>query len=113
MFDHQVGVKGVGMVVILAAPLLEGAVLALIIVVMMDHADVIAEALGQMLGQCGFAGAGAAGDADEDGAHRGPSLVLFPFIIETQQVKSKKICKKMMNFQHFQLTGLLLLGYDS
>jgi hypothetical protein len=41
------------------------------------------------------------------------SLAVFPSIIESHPRKSKKRCKKMMNFQHFQLTGRLFLEYDS
>ena len=109
--DHQLGIKGVRVVVILPAALREGAVLPLIVIVVMDHADIAAEAPGQVLRQCGFAGTGAAGDADENGVHGDPSLIFFPFIIESHSVKSKKRCKKTVNFQQFQLTGQLLLGY--
>ena len=69
MLDHQIGVKGVGVVVILAAAFFKGAVLPLVVVVMMYHADVAAEPLSQMLGQGGFAGAGAVGHADKNGIH--------------------------------------------
>ena len=99
------------MVVILPAAFRKGAVLALIIIVVMDYTDIAAKALGQMLRQSGFAGTGAAGDADENGVHGDPSLIFFPFIIESHSVKSKKRCKKTVNFQQFQLTGRLLLGY--
>lgn len=69
MLDHQIGVKGVRVVVVLAAAFFKGAVLPLVVVVMMYHADVAAEPLSQMLGQGGFAGAGAAGHADKNGIH--------------------------------------------
>ena len=59
------------MVVVLEAPLLEGAVLPLIVVVVVHHGDVAAETLGQMLGEGGLARACAACDADKDGIHKG------------------------------------------
>ena len=57
------------MVVVLQAPLGEGSVLPLVIVVVVHHADVAAEPRRQMLGERGLAAAGAAGNTDEDGVH--------------------------------------------
>lgn len=70
LLDHQIRVKGIGMVVVLLAAHLKGNVLALIIVVMMHHADGRAEVGGQVVRQGGFAAAGAPGDADDHGMHR-------------------------------------------
>ena len=42
----------------------------LIIAVVVDDADIVAEMLLQMLGESRFAGAGAARNANEDGVHR-------------------------------------------
>ena len=67
VLDHQVGVEGVGMVVVLQAALGEGPVLPLVVVVVVYHADVAAEACSQVLGERGLAAAGAVGDADENG----------------------------------------------
>ena len=67
--DHQIGVKGVGMVVVLLAPLLKGAILPLVVVIVVYHADIAAEPCGQMLGESGLAAAGAAGDTDKNGVH--------------------------------------------
>lgn len=63
--DHQIGVEGVGVVVVLLAPLRKGAILPLVVVVVVYHADVVAEPGGQMLGESGLAAAGATGDADK------------------------------------------------
>ena len=59
ILHHQLRVEGVGVVVVLLAPLLEGTVLPLVVVVVMHHADVRPEPLGQMLGKGGLARAGA------------------------------------------------------
>jgi hypothetical protein len=67
--DHQIGVEGVGVVVVLLAPLRKGAILPLVVVVVVYHADVVAEPGGQMLGESGLAAAGATGDADKNGVH--------------------------------------------
>ena len=69
MLDHQIGVEGVRVIVVLLAALLKGAVLPLVVVVVVYHTDVTAEAGGQMLRQRGLAAAGAACDADENGVH--------------------------------------------
>ena len=70
LLDHQIRVKGIGVVVVLLAAHLKGDVLALIIVVMMHHADGRAEVGGQVVRQGGFAAAGAPGDTDDHGMHR-------------------------------------------
>lgn len=69
LLHHQVGVEGVGMVIVLLAALGKGDILPLIVIVMVYHADVCAEVGGQVLRQGGFAAAGAAGDADDHGLH--------------------------------------------
>ena len=69
LLHHQIGVKGVGVVVILLAALLKGHILPLVVVVMMYHADDGAEMGGQVLRNSGFAAAGAAGNADDHGIH--------------------------------------------
>ena len=45
LLDHEVGLKGVGMVIVLLAALFEGPVLIFIIAVVMDDADIVAEVL--------------------------------------------------------------------
>ena len=70
LLHHEVGVEGIGVVIILLAALLEGDILALVVVVVVDDADVGAEMGGQMLREGGFAAAGAAGDADDHGVHK-------------------------------------------
>ena len=99
ILHHQLRVEGVGVVVVLLAPLLEGTVLPLVVVVVMHHADVRSEPLGQMLGKGGLAGAGASGDADENGVHtRRPPAGLILSIIGNLRRKSKhspaKVVKK-------------------
>lgn len=73
--DHQIRVEGVGMVVILLAALLKGAVLPLVVVVVVHHGDVVAEPGHQVLGEGGLAAAGTSGDADEDGVHIAASRI--------------------------------------
>ena len=70
LFDHQIRFESVGVVVVLLAAFFEGKILVLIIAVVMDDADIVAEMLLQMLGESRFAGAGAARNANEDGVHR-------------------------------------------
>ena len=91
--DHEIGVEGVGMVVVLQAALREGAILPLVVVVVVYHADVAAEPGRQMLRQSGLAAAGAAGNADKDGVHSAclPAISLSP-IIENAAEKSKGRC---------------------
>ena len=68
--DQQIGVEGVGVVVVDSGPLLEGpALLTLVVAVVADDGDRIAEVLLQMPRQGGLAGAGAARDADQHGVH--------------------------------------------
>ena len=71
VFDHQVGVKRVGVVVILKAALGKGAILPLVVIIVVYHADISAKTLGQMFRQGGFSAAGAAGNADHNGVHKG------------------------------------------
>ena len=99
ILHHQLRVEGVGVVVVLLAPLLEGTVLPLVVVVVMHHADVRPEPLGQMLGKGGLAGAGASGDADEKWCSYSSSPCWFyPFHYRNLRRKSKhspaKVVKK-------------------
>ena len=89
VLDHQVGVEGVGMVVVLQAALGEGPVLPLVVVVVVYHTDVAAEACSQVLGERGLAAAGAAGDADENGVHSCASPHFSGSIIRSTAGKSK------------------------
>ena len=91
VLDHEVGIEGVRVVVVLAGPLLVGlAHLALIVAVVADDGDIVAEVLLQVAGQGGLAAAGAAGDADENGIHeRTPPRVVFRNIIGARGRKSK------------------------
>ena len=71
MLDEQARFKGVGMVVVDLGALLVGlAVLPLIVTVVSNDGDGVAEMLLEMARERGLAGAGAAGNADENGAHR-------------------------------------------
>ena len=71
VLDEQARFKGVGMVVVDLGALLVGlAVLPLIVAVVSDDGHGVAEMLLEMARERGLAGAGAAGDADENGAHR-------------------------------------------
>ena len=70
MLDEQARFKGVGMVVVDLGALLVGlAVLPLIIAVVSDDGDGVTEVLFQVPGQGGFPGAGAAGNANDEGFH--------------------------------------------
>ena len=71
VLNEQARFKGVGMVVVDLGALLVGlAVLPLIVAVVSDDGDGVAEMLLEMARERGLAGAGAAGNADENGAHR-------------------------------------------
>ena len=71
MLNQQIRIKGGGVVIIDSGALLRRlAVLPLIVAVVSDDGDLRAEMLLQMAGEGGFAGAGAAGNADKDGAHK-------------------------------------------
>ena len=66
VLDHQVRLKGVGVVVVELAALLKGeVVMGAVIVVVAQDGDVVAEALHQIFHQGGLAAAGAARDADD------------------------------------------------
>ena len=70
VLNQQIGIKGIGMVIIYPCPFFIGlAHLAFIVIIVADDRDLRAEMLFQVPGQGGFAGAGAAGDADKDGTH--------------------------------------------
>lgn len=70
MLDEQLRIKGGGVVIIYLGPFFQSlAVLTLIVIVMADDGDFRAEMLFQMPGEGGFAGTGAAGDPNENGAH--------------------------------------------
>ena len=76
MADHQVRLKGVGVVVVLTAADLEGHPrLIPVVVVVVDDPHRVAEPLFDVLGQGGFAAAGAAGDADKNGVRHGRLLL--------------------------------------
>ena len=70
LFDHQIRFESVRVVVVLLAAFFEGKILVLIIAVVMDDADIVAEVLLQMLGERRFARTGATCNANEDGVHR-------------------------------------------
>ena len=75
MLDEQLCIKGGGVVIIYLGPFFQSlAVLTLIVIVMADDGDFGAEMLFQMPGKGGFAGAGTAGDTDQDGTHEGPPI---------------------------------------
>ena len=70
VLDHPVCVKGGGMVIVEGLPLLQGEiVVGGIIIVVGKYADVIAKLLQQAVHQGGFPGAGAAGNANDEGFH--------------------------------------------
>ena len=79
LLHHQLGIKGVRMIVVqLAAFLVGHVVVALVVVVLIHHADLmIAEPLFQPPGQGRFAAAGAAGDAQQNNVHRYTILILL------------------------------------
>lgn len=75
MLDEQLCIKGGGVVIIYLGPFFQSlAVLTLIVIVMADDGDFRAEMLFQMPGEGGFAGAGIAGDTDQDGTHEEPPI---------------------------------------
>ncbi len=75
MLDEQLRIKGGGVVIIYLGPFFQSlAVLTLIVIVMADDGDFRAEMLFQMPGEGGFAGAGTAGDTDQDGTHEEPPI---------------------------------------
>ena len=79
VLHHQLRLKGVGVVVVGQAPLLVGQlVLALVVVVVADDADLVAEALLQPLGQRGLSAAGTAGNAQYHNAHTNVSFMFVP-----------------------------------
>ena len=78
ILHHEVGIEGVRVVVVELAALLIGHIgMGLIIVVVVDHADVFPKVVLEMLGQGGLARAGPAGDADDHGVHAS-RLLVFP-----------------------------------
>ncbi len=82
VLHHHGGVKGVGMVVVQLGPLLVAEfVVALVVVVVVDDADILPEVLLDLPGDGGLAAAGAPGDADDHspscGAHFDCPLVVF------------------------------------
>lgn len=75
MLDEQLCIKGGGVVIIYLGPFFQSlAVLTLIVIVMADDGDFRAEMLFQMPGEGGFAGAGTAGDTDQDGTNEEPPI---------------------------------------
>ena len=82
VLHQQLRFKGGGVVVVDLGPLFVGlALLALVVAVVADDGDGVTKVLFQVPGQGGFPGAGAAGDADEDGIHATFSL---PRYLETK-----------------------------
>ena len=83
VFDQQIRIECSGVVVIDFGTLLQRfAVLTLIVAVMADDRDLRAEMLLQMPGEGGFAGTGAAGDPNENGAYA-EGLQTFVFLGKT------------------------------
>ena len=67
MLDHHIGVERVRAVVIEVGPLLIAhLVVPLVIVVVAEDADIVAEAVHQRLDERGFSAAGPAGNTDDD-----------------------------------------------
>ena len=67
MLDHHIGVERVRAVVIEVGPLLIAhLVVPLVIVVVAEDADIVAEAVHQSLDERGFSAAGPAGNTDDD-----------------------------------------------
>ena len=65
ILDEYIGVEGIRVVIVELCPLFIGhVVVRLVIVVVIDHGNVPAEALDELFCDGGLAAAGAAGDAD-------------------------------------------------
>ena len=79
MGHHQRGVEAVRVVVVQLAALLIGQfVMALVVAVMVDDADLVyAKVVAQALGQGRFAAAGTTGDVNDNGVH----ILFAPFIL--------------------------------
>ena len=85
MLDEQIRVEGAGVIVVYLGPFLIGlALLALIVAVVADDGDAVTEVFFQVPGQGGFAGTCAAGNADQNRAHR-------PFSSNPREMRSSGI----------------------
>ena len=70
LFYHQIGVKGVRVVVVQLAPLFIGQlVMALVVIVMADDRDILPKTLFQFSRQGGLPGTRAPRNADDDAVH--------------------------------------------
>ena len=79
MLDHQVSVEGVGVVVVERGALLVGeVVVGLVVVVVAQHRQRVAELGLEALDQRGLAAAGASGDADDQNILHGVSPFSSP-----------------------------------
>ena len=78
ILHHEVGIEGVRVVVVeLAALLIGQLVVALVVAVVVENADLVrTKMVPQLFGQGGLAAAGAARDADNDGSHVHSSLYI-------------------------------------
>ena len=79
MLDHQVGIKGVWVVVVEGGALLVGeVVVGLVVVVVAQHRQRVAKLGLEPLDQGGLAAAGASGDADDENILHGVSPFSSP-----------------------------------
>ena len=97
ILDEKVGVECVGMVVVeLCSLLVAHAVVSLIVVVVIYNADISAETLHDLARYCGFAAAGAAGNADHHYAavfHTLTPVYVFCFIIPHRRRRRNELIK--------------------
>ena len=79
MVDQHISLKGIGMVIVDFLPFLKGQLVpALVIIVIVDHGDLVPEGFLQPVGECGFSGACPACDPDENGfSHETVSFSFF------------------------------------
>lgn len=81
VLDEQRGIEGIGVVVVEQLALFEGQlIMAFIVAVVVQHADIRPEIFLQLFGDGGFAAAGAPRDADDHRVHS-VSLPHFFFIL--------------------------------
>lgn len=79
ILDEYIGVEGIRVVIVELCPLFVGhIVVRLVIVVVIDHGNVPAEALDKLFGDGGLAAAGASGYADYHYIH---DFILSPFSV--------------------------------
>ena len=92
MLDHHIRVKGVGMVVVeLRALFIAQLVVALIVVVVAQNGDIVAEAIDERLDQGGFSAAGASGNADYDHIRHS----FFPFSL-SNDIKNQRLRRGLL-----------------